>query len=66
MDHIIEMAIFQRTPDLSGELSGHAFPQSPVADNVVEHLPPVHILEHHVVVVLMDDHLAHSADIWVV
>ena len=66
MDHIIEMAVFQRTPDLSGKLSRHAFPQSPVADDVVEHLAAVHILEHHVVVMLMDDHLSHSADIGVI
>lgn len=34
-----------------------------MADNVVEHLAPVDILKDHIVVVLMDYHLAHAADI---
>lgn len=34
-----------------------------MADDIVEHLPAVDILEHHVVMMLMRDHLAHAADI---
>lgn len=34
-----------------------------MCDDVVEHLAAVDVLEEHVVVVLMDDHLAHAADV---
>jgi hypothetical protein len=34
-----------------------------VADDVVEHLTAVDVLEHHVVVMLVNDHLTHTADV---
>lgn len=37
-----------------------------MADDIVEHLTAVDILENHVVVMLVDDHLAHAADVRVV
>ena len=57
------MAIFQRAPDLSCELAGDSLPQSPVTNDVVQHLPSVNVLEYHVVVVLMNDHFSHATDI---
>jgi hypothetical protein len=66
MDDIVPMAILQRTPYLPSKLSRHAFPQPSMADDKVQHLPSVDVLEHHVVVMLMDDHLTHTADIGMV
>lgn len=37
-----------------------------MADDIVEHLAPIDILENHVVMVLMDDHLAHPAYVRVI
>ena len=37
-----------------------------MADDVVEHLASADVLEDHVIVVLVDDHLPHTADIRVV
>jgi len=34
-----------------------------VTDDVVEHLTTVDIFEYHVVMMLMDDHLTHAADV---
>lgn len=66
MHDVIPMAIIQRTANLPRKFARDAFPQAAVGDNVIEHLPAVDVLEDHVVVVLVDDHLAHAADIWVV
>lgn len=61
MHYVVLVAIIQRTPNLPGELPRNTFPQSPMADDVVEHLAAADVLEHHVVVVLVDDHLSHTA-----
>ena len=37
-----------------------------MADDVVEHLASADVLEDHVIVVLVDDHLSHAADVRVV
>ena len=37
-----------------------------MTDDVVEHLAAVNVLEDHVVMVLVDDHLAHAADVGMV
>jgi len=37
-----------------------------MADDVVEHLPAVDVLEYHVIVMLMDNHLAHTTYVRVV
>jgi len=34
-----------------------------MADDIIEHLPTVDVLEDHVVVMLVNDHFAHSTDI---
>lgn len=48
---------------LTSELASDTFPQPTVADNVVEHLATVYVLEYHVIMMLMDDHLTHAADV---
>lgn len=37
-----------------------------MGDDIVEHLSPAHVLGHHVVVVLVNDHLTHAAYVRVV
>ena len=37
-----------------------------MANNVIQHVPAVNVLKDHVIVVLVDDHLSHATDIWVV
>ena len=37
-----------------------------MADDVVEPLTTIDVFKDHVVVMLMDDHFAHAADVWVV
>lgn len=66
MHDAIPMTIIQRTPNLPRKLPRHPFPQPPMADNIIQHLAAVDILKHHVVMVLMYDHLAHAADVWMV
>ena len=66
MNHIIAVTIVQCTANLTSKLACHTFPQSTMADDVVEHLAATHVFEHHVIMMLMDDHLAHAADIGMV
>lgn len=37
-----------------------------MADDVVKHLPAVYVLKHHVVMMLMHNHIAHAAYVRVV
>ena len=62
----IPMTILQRRADLPRELPRHAFSKSSMRDDVIEHLSAVDVLEDHVVVVRVDDQLAHAADVRVV
>lgn len=66
MDDRVAMAVFERAPDLPREFSRRPLPESTVADDVVEHLSSRDVLERHVVVVRVDHHLRHAADVWVV
>jgi len=63
---VVLVTVVDGTGDLPGKLSGDALPEAAVADDVVEHLAAVDILKDHVVVVLVDDHLPHAADVGVV
>ena len=63
VNDIIFMTVIQCTPNLPRKLPRHSLPESAMADDVVQHLPPVHVLENHIVVVLVDDHFAHAANI---
>lgn len=63
MDDVIAMAVVEGAADLSRELTRHAFPETTVANDVVQHLPAVDVLEDHVVVIGVDDKLAHSTDV---
>jgi hypothetical protein len=60
------MTVFQRTPYLPRKLPGYSLAEASVADDVVQHLPSIHVFKDHVVVVLVNDHLSHSTDIRVV
>ena len=60
------MAVVERTADLARKLACDALAQATVADDVVEHLASADVLEDHVVVVLVDDHFTHAADVRVV
>jgi hypothetical protein len=66
MNDIVQMAVLECTAYLACKLAGDPFAQATVADDVVEHLAAVDIFEYHVVVVLVDDHFAHSANVGVV
>jgi len=66
MDDIVMMTIAECTAYLPRKLSGCAFPETPVADDVVEHLAAVDVFENHVVMMLMNDHLAHATDVGMV
>ncbi len=66
MHHVVLVAIVQSTPYLPRELACDPLPQSTMTDDVVEHLAPANVLEDHVVVVLVDDHLTHAANVGVV
>lgn len=65
VDDIVLMAVVQSAAYLPGELTCHPFPQPTMADDIVKHLATIHVLEHHIIVMLVDDHLSHTADIWV-
>lgn len=64
--NVVLVTVIQRTPDLPCELARNPLPQTTVADDVVEHLATTDVLEHHVVMVLLDDHLAHAANVGMV
>ena len=66
MDDIVHVTVFKCRTDLPGKLSCYSFAQPTVADDEVEHLTAIHVLEHHVIVMLVNDHLTHTADVWVV
>ena len=66
MNNAILVAVVERTADLTRELARNTFPKPSMADDVVEHLAAADILEYHVIVVLVNDHLAHATDVRVV
>lgn len=66
MHNAVPMTIVQRASDLTRKFPSDPFPQSSMADYIVQHLPPVDVLEHHVIVMLMDNHLPHPANVRVV
>lgn len=66
MDDIVLVAVVDGASNLPGKLPGNAFPQPTVTNDVVEHLAAVDILGDHIIMMLVDDHLAHAADVGVV
>lgn len=66
MDDVVLVAVLQRTPDLAGKLSRDPLTETTMADDVVQHLTSTDILENHVVVMLMHDHLSHATNVRVV
>ena len=37
-----------------------------MTDNIIQHLTPIDVFEYHVVVMLVDDHFAHAANVGMV
>ena len=66
MDNIVVMTITECTAYLPRNLSGSVFPEAFVADDVVEHLAAVDALENYVIMVRVNDHFAHAADVGMV
>ena len=66
MDDGVTMAVLQSASNLSRKLAGSPFPQPAVGDDVIEHLTTVNELEDHVVMMCVDDHLPHTADVGMV
>ena len=63
MDDIVVMTITECTTYLPRKLPGHAFLEAFVVDDVVEHLATIYVLENHVIIFLVNDHLAHAANV---
>lgn len=59
----VPMAVLERTTDLSCEFSGCPLAKTSMADDVVEHLSTVDVFKDHIIVVRMNDHLSHTADV---
>lgn len=66
MDDVIAVTIVECTANLTRKFACDTFAESTVADDVVEHLTATHVLEDHIIMMLMDDHFAHAADVWMV
>jgi hypothetical protein len=63
VDDGVGMAIFKRRADLAGKLPRTPLPQTAVTDDIVKHLTSVDILGYHEIVVRIDEHALHAADI---
>ena len=63
MNDVILVTIIEGASDLSCEFTSNTLAQSTMTDDVIEHLTAVDILKDHVVVMLMDDHFAHAANV---
>lgn len=59
----IAMTVYQCTPDLTRKLSCRPLPKPTVADDIIEHLTAIDKLEDHIIVVGVNDHFAHPADV---
>lgn len=66
MDDAVTVQVVKGTANLASKLACDTFAQSTVADDVVQHLTAVDILEDHVVMMLMDNHLTHPTYVGVV
>ena len=66
MHDVVLVAVVERATNLPRELARNPFAEAAMADDVVEHLASADILEDHVIVVLVNDHLPHAADVRVV
>ena len=64
MHNGVTVAIVERTKDLSGKLACVFLSQFAVADDIIEHLSAIDILEEEIEVALCDDDIPHSANIW--
>ena len=65
MDNIVVMTITECTTYLPRKLPGRGVREATVAD-VVEYLATIDVLENHVIIFLVNDHLMHAADVGMV
>ena len=63
MDDIVVMTITEYTAYLPRKLSGCAFPEASMTDDVVGRLAAVDVPTNHVIMMLMNDHLVHAKDV---
>lgn len=63
MYDVIFMTVLERTSYLPSEFAGDTLAQSPMTDDVVKHLATVDKLENHVVIIRLNNHFSHTADI---
>lgn len=66
MHNAIAVTVVQSAGDLAAEFPGLLFLEPAVADNVVQHLTTVDILEQHVPVVIRSHDVAHATDVGMV
>ena len=61
VNNIVLVTVIKCTTNLPREFACDPLAQTTVTDDVVKHLATVDVLEDHVIVVLVNDHLAHAA-----
>jgi hypothetical protein len=66
MNDVIFVTILQRASNLPCELPCNALAEATIFGDIVEHRAAVYVFKYHVIMVLMDDHLAHAAYVWMV
>jgi hypothetical protein len=62
--NIILVTIAQGTSDLPHEFTSNPFSTMAMTDEVIQHMGAIHILEDHVVMMLVNDHFTHAANVW--
>ena len=63
MDDVVTMTILQSGANLSRELSCNPLTEATVRYYVVKHLTTVNVLEDHIIMVLVNDHLPHTTNV---
>jgi hypothetical protein len=62
----VSVAVVQGTRDLASEFARLLLLEAPVRNDVVQHLPAIHVFEKHVPMVVCPNDVAHAADVGVV
>ena len=60
----IPVAIIECTGNLTTELPGLFLLQFPMRDDIIKHLPAVHVFKEHVPVIISPHDVAEAADMW--
>lgn len=62
----VSVAVVQGTRDLASELASLLLLETAVRNDIIQHLPAIHVFEQHVPMVVCPNHIAHAADVRVV